>query len=343
MPETTATYSLTLRGVRYYVQWWEDGGKKRVSCGTADEGEARRFLAEWKAGLDAEVIPATPTVGKILDGYLKDRIEAGVRSAKTGYNCATLTRHLGDLPIELLKKQQVRKYTADRRTEGPQGASGAHRKKPLSDGSLHSELGTLRAALAWAVKEEWITAAPYIERPPEPSSRTRWLSRDEGEKLLAAAAQTPHIKVFVHLALFTGARAGAIKELPWTQINFDQNTVDLGKGHGKKHRGVVPMTPQLRAALIEAKAIATSPFVVEFAGGPVGSIKTGFMAACRRAGLVGVTPHVLRHTAASWMIQRRVPIGDIARFIGNTEAMIRKVYGHIDPDYLKAAAAALAA
>jgi integrase len=341
MPQPT--YSLTLRNTRWYVQWWEDGKKRRLSCGTADEGEARRFLAEFKANLAAEIIPATPTVGAILDGYLKDRTEAGVRSAKTGYNCATLTRHLGDLPIEFLKKQQVRKYMADRRAEGPQGASGPRRTKPLSDGSLVSELGTLRAALAWAVREEWITAAPYIERPSEPPGRVRWLSRDEGEKLLLAAALTPHIKVFTYLALFIGARAGAIKELRWPQIDFGTGTVDLGQGHGRKRRGVVPMTPQLRSALMEAKELATSDFVVEFAGGPVASIQTGFRAACRRAGLVGVTPHVLRHTAASWMIQRRVPIGDIARYLAMTEKLVRERYGHIDPDFLQAAAAALAA
>jgi len=62
MPDPT--YSLTLRGTRFYVQWWEAGRKQRISCGTADEGEARRFLAESKAGLAAEVILTPPRLAK---------------------------------------------------------------------------------------------------------------------------------------------------------------------------------------------------------------------------------------------------------------------------------------
>lgn len=55
---------------------------------------------------------------------------------------------------------------------------------------------------------------------------------------------------------------------------------------------------QRLAVLTDARTLATCSYVVGFDGRAVRSIKTGFRAACRRADLVGVTPHALRHTAA---------------------------------------------
>jgi integrase len=94
--------------------------------------------------------------------------------------------------------------------------------------------------------------------------------------------------------------------------------------------------------LAEAREYRLSDHVIEYAGGKVGSIKTGFREACKRAGLLGVTPHVLRHTAASWMLQGGVPVGEVARYLGDTEAMVERVYGHHRPDYLRRAADVLA-
>jgi integrase len=104
----------------------------------------------------------------------------------------------------------------------------------------------------------------------------------------------------------------------------------------------VPITDLLRQELLRAAEAATSQYVIEHAGGRVASIKTGFRAAVRRARLRDVTPHALRHTAATWMVQEGVSLAKVARYLGNTEAMVEKVYGHHSPEYLRDAAEALA-
>ena len=60
------------------------------------------------------------------------------------------------------------------------------------------------------------------------------------------------------------------------------------------------MNARLRAALAPLKEQATRATI--FArrdGSPFRSVRAAFAAACRRAELTGVTPHVLRHTLAS--------------------------------------------
>lgn len=53
--------------------------------------------------------------------------------------------------------------------------------------------------------------------------------------------------------------------------------------------------------------------VIEWAGEPVASIKTGFAAAVRAAKLTGVSPHVLRHTAAVHMAEAGLSMAEIGQ------------------------------
>ena len=81
---------------------------------------------------------------------------------------------------------------------------------------------------------------------------------------------------------------------------------------------------------------------VEFNGKPVSSVKTGFRSAVRLAGLTGrVTPHTLRHTAATWLMQRGVPIWEAAGFLGMSPEVLQETYGHHHPDFLQGAATAI--
>ncbi|MBO9451922.1 tyrosine-type recombinase/integrase [Tropicibacter sp. R16_0] len=102
------------------------------------------------------------------------------------------------------------------------------------------------------------------------------------------------------------------------------------------------MTKSLRAALLEAQKAALSDYVVEWAGGPVKSIKKGFKAAAVAAGLLDVSPHVLRHTAAVHMAEAGVSMEEIAQFLGHSDSRVTaSVYARYRPEHLRKAASAL--
>lgn len=62
----------------------------------------------------------------------------------------------------------------------------------------------------------------------------------------------------------------------------------------------------------------------------------------KRAGLEDVTPHVLRHTAAVWMAENRVPMSEISQYLGHKSTLItERVYARYSPEYLRNAAQSL--
>jgi integrase len=148
--------------------------------------------------------------------------------------------------------------------------------------------------------------------------------------------------LFVALALHTGARTGALLGLTWESVDLSRRTIDLGLARGKKRRARhLPINDTLLSLLTEAYQVRTSAWVVEYRSAQVASIRGGFRAACRRADLAGVTPHVLRHTAVTWMMQSGVPTTMIGKYAAMSSAMVEERYGHHSPNWLRQASEAL--
>ena len=106
-----------------------------------------------------------------------------------------------------------------------------------------------------------------------------------------------------------------------------------GKRATNKRQPTVPIPPRLLAHLRrwQRLGIAQEHFV-EFNGKPMKSVKTAFKSAVALAGLSGrITPHTLRHTAATWLMQFGVDKWTAAGFLGMSVETLERVYGHIIP------------
>ncbi len=102
---------------------------------------------------------------------------------------------------------------------------------------------------------------------------------------------------------------------------------------------MVPMNATLRAGLMIAAETALSDFLVEYAGGRVGSIRKGFDGATARAGLADVTPHTCRHSAAVHMAVAGVPMTKISQFLGHSNSGItERTCARFGPDHMADAA-----
>jgi integrase len=155
----------------------------------------------------------------------------------------------------------------------------------------------------------------HVGLPSPPVSRKAWLTRERAARLIRAA-RTPsarlYMPLFVLLGIYTGRRKEAILSLRWHQVDLAAGLIDFespGRKQTNKRRGAVRILPRLLPHLRRARKRGTDlGYVLHRSGERILDIKKGFSAACTRAGLEGVTPHTLRHTAATWLMQRGTPM-----------------------------------
>lgn len=307
---------------KWYAVWTEGGQTKRLSLRTTDSGLADQRLR------DLQKRPVGETVGALMEVYLEDLDHRAGRPDRPRDAWKALKPHFAGLHPSQVDRAACRLYARARRAKG------------RKNGTINKELGVLRAGLRWHDKN----TPAVIELPPAPPPKERCLSRDEYEALLSAC-EAPHVRLFVILALATAGRATAILELTWDRVDLQRGRIylsDAKPGQTRKGRATVPITKRAREALETARDFALTDFVIEYGGKPLGSIKKAFGTACKRAGLEGVSPHVLRHTAAVWMAEAGRPMSEIARYLGHEDSRLtERVYAKYGPDYLREAAEAL--
>jgi integrase len=310
----------------YYVAWFDGSRSRRVSTGTSDEADARRFLIEFAAGLEARR-PDDPTIEDMCAAYVEDRRGRVQYLATIEQRLKPIRARLGALRAAALKPGVIQRYHRDRFADGVQTAT------------IDGEIRALRQALKLAQRQDWIDRLPEIATPGPGQPRQRYLSPPEVERLIAATDHpntAPHIKTFVLLALYTAQRGGAIRELRWEHVDQGRGILWFPAGKSRlKNRVSVTMSPTLAAYLAREAETPDSAYVVSYNGGPVRSVRKGFDALVRRAGLADVHIHDLRRTAASLMLMRGASFAVVAAILGDDERIVRKHYAMFDPTYLR--------
>jgi integrase len=198
--------------------------------------------------------------------------------------------------------------------------------------------------LLWGQKHGLIERAPPIERPAKPEPKDSYLTRSEIGRLIDAA-KTAHTKLAIKLMIGTGARSEAALQLTWDRVDFARKMIQLRNPFDKarrKGRATVPVNDTLLDALIEAKSGALTPFVIEWAGDRVKSIKRGLKAAGRLIGRPDVSPHMLRHSSAVWLAEDGHSMEEIAQYLGHGNTKVTSsIYARFSPTHLRGLANSL--
>lgn len=323
----------------YYIRWSKDGRSRERSTGEsqlefAQEVFGKFLLEQGKARRTGPSGPAETMIADVLTVYAQERGTHAAAPERIGYAIDALLSWWSDSTVDAIRPETCRRYG---------------RERGVAAGTIRRELGCLRAAVNHAVKEGRLTTAPFVALPQKPAGKDRWLTRSEAARLLRAAKSEQSVRLylplFILLGLHTGARKGAILSLKWTQIDLVLDRInfnELGRIQTKKKRPIIRIPKRLKWFLLQAHARASCQHVIALDGRNLGDIKKGFAAACQRAGLNGVTPHTLRHTAGTWMAQAGVDLWQIVGQLGHSYETTTELYAHHHPDYLQDAAEALA-
>lgn len=324
----------------WYICWTEGRRSNRVSTRESDLAKAQIFFGQWLLmERSAPAVGANLTCAEMWEIYRAKHVDVKTAAPATlHYSWKNLQQHFGPLTLLQIDQDVVDSYERKRLT----GKIG----KPSKPATVRRELNTLRGSWSWCAdpKRKIIAAAeiPAFDIPRGSPPRDRWLRDEEIALLFASARQLrrgsrmSRGERFLWLALHTGARKGAICDLTWDRVDWQTRVIDYkvpGQLETKKRRARVPISDALLPALRTMHDERVSNRVMENNDNLWRAITT----IARHAGVKGVTPHVLRHTAASHMARCGIPLQKIAALLGNTVLMVETVYAHHCPDDLRSA------
>lgn len=353
MPRPSKGARLWLRTRRGRAAQWiiRDGNyQKGTGCLAHDIVGAEKALASYLASKHIRALragsrdPSQVPIADVLTIYLTDVVPRHSRPNETKGRIRALDAFFGDKTLSYVTGETCRAYAA-RRT---------------SDAAARRELEDLRAAINYHRREGLCDKIVEVWLPPERPPRERWLTRSEAARLIWSAwryrevqlgnkterRSRQHVARFILVALYTGTRASAVCGAA-LQSTIGRGWIDLDRGvfyrrppgrhETKKRQPPVPLPGQLLAHLRRWKKRGQR-FAVEWNGKPVQSVDKAFANAVADAGLGDeVTPHVLRHTAATWLMQAGTDMWEAAGYLGMTVEMLSQRYGHHHPDHLTGA------
>jgi integrase len=320
----------------YGPETCRDAGDPRLQQALGD------YIAEKrKAPRESGRHPAQVSVADVIATYLEDVAHTAARPHEVGQRAKKLLAWWRGKTLADINGKACRDYVEYRANK-----------------SARRELEDLRAAINHHRREGLCSEIVEIVLPPRSPPRERWLTRQEAARLTWSAYRyreiqkgvptdrrsRRHIARFILIGLYTGTRAGAICAAamrptpgqPWIDLErgvFYRRAE--GQQETKKRVPPIKLPDRLLAHLRRWHRLGLChSFAIEWNGDRVRGIEKAFANAVAEASLSGkVTPHVLRHTTATWGMQNGADHGALADYLGMTVEMLRRVYGHQDPNY----------
>ena len=219
--------------------------------------------------------------------------------------------------------------------------------------TIRRRLCGVRSFVGWLQQERIVDADPLLGlnvRFARPRRLPRALSESDSRRLiayLAASADQPtpssataHTRrttlLSVLLMIGTGIRVGELTQLRVPQIDLPARTVRvLGKGRRER---MVYLPNDAVADLIDTYIAdrfhhpQDAHLLLNRHGEPLsaGALRTRLRRAGEAAGLPNkLTPHMLRHTAATQLVEAGVDIRFVQRLLGHASLTTTEIYTHV--------------
>ncbi|MDT0309268.1 site-specific integrase [Streptomyces sp. DSM 44917] len=344
---------------RWRVRWYAPDGKpKAKTFPRKPQAEAYRDELVQRLGNGSYRDPSAgrTLLEKVAEEWLAAQAHLK-RSSRSRYRRA-LNDHIlprwGTTAVDRIRHEEIAAWV------GALSAAGGRGGKPLGPSVVRGLHRVLSMVLGWAVRTNRRADNPAagVPLPKRGLSDHVYLDHDQVERLAQAAGT---FRPLVLLLAYTGLRWGEASALRVGRVDLNARRAHVVTAFAEDNGEIYEDTPkdhERRAVPLPAFLIAELKPVLDgreddelvFSAPRKGPLRAHnfrsreFARAVKAAGLGGrgVTPHKLRHTAASLAISAGADVKVVQTMLGHASAtMTLDVYGHLFPDRLDQVADAL--
>ena len=317
--------SLFKRGSTWWIDITTPGGKRiRCSARTTSKIQAQEFHDKLRA-----------------DSWRQDQL--GEKPERTWDEAAlkwlTETTHKATHEEDKRKVRWLQQHFSGKLLQSLDrdlvAKIGALKAQEASPATANRYLALIRAILRRAVQDwEWLDRAPRVRLYREAKRRVRWITPEQVKMLLN---ELPKHQVDVVLfALATGLRQSNVVNLEWSQVDLERQVAWIYADQAKGQRDIHVSLSTAAMDVLKRQLNKHPTRVFTYQGKPLGWANTrAWRQALTRAGIENFRWHDLRHTWASWHVQRGTPLYVVQEMgAWESEGMVRR-YAHLAPAHLR--------
>ena len=321
--------SLSKRNGVYYIDIRTPSGERiRRSTGVKDKKLAQEYHDKVKHQLWA-----LDKLDRRVERTFNEALILLLNDGKGQKDYATKVRHakywrpiFGDINLSSITGEMI---------DNNLPTHNAKSKEPLAPATINKYRKTILRALSLAYKNNWINSIPYVGKLKEPKIRVRWATKQQAQELLnnISIAWLRDVSLF---ALLTGARRTEILSMTWDKIDFQNKIAIVSNDIAKNGKARSLLLNEEAIRLLQDRRLINSKYVfVSSNGNMLKDIdRRAFNRAAKECNLEDFHFHDLRHTWASWHVQRGTPLFTLKELGGwETLEMVQK-YAHLNAGHL---------
>lgn len=318
----------------YYIFYNQPNGKRTcISTGERTKLEALKYLSNFESELKQRQKNKTIPISlknftfEFLKYSESIHSENTSKTFKVTFNY--LAQFFGNPQLDEITPQRLNNYFTTRIQKSVYPA--------------RKDLINLSSAFSYAVKQKYLLENPCqsFKRFKIPEKQPLFFSELQFDLLLKVISEKD-IRDLVIFAVQTGLRQMELLTLEWNQINFRDRILVLDNRNyltkSKKIR-TVPLSLKALQILTEREQDKKGNLVFTLDGNSITQkyISKKFKSYVITAKInPKLTFHSLRHTFASWLVQKGVSIYEVSKLLGHSNITVTEIYSHLRAEDLRA-------